>query len=168
MADSYVLVVSDGCPYLVELADDGSLQRAFGPFALGTAPTPSECGPDVEMTDAAKLDELRRVMHSARSDPSENVEREVAEPPRTPAAGATDIRATRHAWAGPADGSGPWHRIAWREGGTSDAQLVALCGQVLPSADMRLEEPHSFTDGIGCGECAAIVYEQATGLRPFP
>ena len=166
MTDSYVLIVSDDCPYLVELAQDGSLQRAFGPFALGTAPTPSECGPDVEMTDGARLEELRRALRSDGSQSPDETERQGVS--TAPAAGTTDIQATRHVWAGPADGSGPWHRVAWRDGGSSDAQLVALCGQVLASAGLRLEEPHSFTDGIGCGECAAIVYEQATGLRPFP
>jgi hypothetical protein len=39
-------VVYNDQPYLVMLREDGSLDRAYGPFGPGTEPSLSECTPE--------------------------------------------------------------------------------------------------------------------------
>ena len=54
-----VRVVFDNRPYLVTRRDDGSVARAFGPFAPGTEPALAECGPDNEVRNSATRDALQ-------------------------------------------------------------------------------------------------------------
>ena len=54
-------VVYDSRPYLVSRAEDGSVDRAYGPFTPGTEPSFGEVGPEVEVHDPvviAALEEL--------------------------------------------------------------------------------------------------------------
>ena len=50
-----VRVVYDNQPYLVVRGEDGSVERAYGPFAPGTEPNLSECTPDTEVHSQALL-----------------------------------------------------------------------------------------------------------------
>ena len=54
-----VRVVFDNRPYLVTRRDDGSVARAFGPFAPGTEPALAECRPDNEVRSSATRDALQ-------------------------------------------------------------------------------------------------------------
>jgi hypothetical protein len=51
-------VVFDNRPYLVTRRGDGSLARAYGPFAPGTEPAMAECRPDNEVRSSATRDAL--------------------------------------------------------------------------------------------------------------
>ena len=87
--------------------------------------------------------------------------------PETSVTGASpDLEPVTHVWAGSPDGVGPWHRVAWQRHSGSAIELVALCGQVLAIEQVEQDEPHEFTDGLGCGQCASAMYEQATGHLP--
>jgi hypothetical protein len=46
-----VRVVFEKLPYLVVRTDDGDTERAYGPFAPGTEPSLSQCGPEAEVRD---------------------------------------------------------------------------------------------------------------------
>ena len=48
-------VVFDNMPYLVELEEDGSISRAFGPFIPGTEPNLAECGDGNRVRDTDLL-----------------------------------------------------------------------------------------------------------------
>ncbi len=55
-------VVFDNMPYLVELDDDGSLARAFGPFTPGTEPSLAECEDGNRVRDHELLATLARLL----------------------------------------------------------------------------------------------------------
>ena len=55
-------VVYDNLPYLVELDADGSVIRAFGPFAPGTEPSLAECGDDNQVRDPKLIATLTRLL----------------------------------------------------------------------------------------------------------
>ena len=57
-----IRVVFDNRPYLVTRHPDGSLERAYGPFAPGTEPSMAECGQANEVRTTATLDALRLLM----------------------------------------------------------------------------------------------------------
>lgn len=57
-----VRVVYDYQPYLAVRCADGSLARAFGPFAPGTEPSAAQSGPDDEVHDHAVLVELEALL----------------------------------------------------------------------------------------------------------
>ena len=44
-----IRVISDNQPYLVIPAEDGSVERAYGPFTPGTEPSLAECTSDMEV-----------------------------------------------------------------------------------------------------------------------
>lgn len=48
-------VVYNNQPYLVLTLDDGSIERAYGPFTPGTEPSLSECTPDTAVEERALL-----------------------------------------------------------------------------------------------------------------
>ena len=57
-----IRVVFDNRPYLVARYPDGSLARAYGPFAPGTEPSMAQCGPASEVRSSATLDALQLLM----------------------------------------------------------------------------------------------------------
>ena len=57
-----IRVVFDNRPYLVARHPDGSLERAYGPFAPGTEPSMAACGPGNQVRSSATLDALRLLM----------------------------------------------------------------------------------------------------------
>lgn len=54
-----VRVVHENQPYLVTRNDDGSVDRAYGPFSPGIEPALGECNPDNEVSSEALLATLR-------------------------------------------------------------------------------------------------------------
>ena len=62
MTTETVRVVFDNQPYLVICADDGSIDRAYGPFTPGTEPNLVECTPDTQVTEPALLADLLRLL----------------------------------------------------------------------------------------------------------
>lgn len=48
-------VVYNDQPYLVLLGEDGSVERAYGPFRPGTEPNLSECSPETKVRDPSVL-----------------------------------------------------------------------------------------------------------------
>jgi hypothetical protein len=57
-----VRVVFDNQPYLVTRSEDGSLERAYGPFSPGVEPALGECGPENEARGEGLLATLRDLM----------------------------------------------------------------------------------------------------------
>lgn len=55
-------VIYRNVPYLVELGADGSVVAAFGPFTPGTEPSLSECSADTQVSDAALIDAITRLV----------------------------------------------------------------------------------------------------------
>lgn len=55
MQPAPVRVVYDNTPYLVIRREDGSIDRAYGPFTPGTEPSLQECSTDNEIRDPALL-----------------------------------------------------------------------------------------------------------------
>jgi hypothetical protein len=55
-------VVYNSRPYLVTRHEDGSLERAHGPFTPGTEPSLAEVGPEVEVRDPAVLAALEGLL----------------------------------------------------------------------------------------------------------
>ncbi len=55
-------VVFDNMPYLVELDQDGSITRAFGPFTPGTEPSLAECDDAKRVRDSALLTTLAALL----------------------------------------------------------------------------------------------------------
>jgi hypothetical protein len=55
-------VVFDNRPYLVTRQRDGSVKRAYGPFAPGTEPSIAQCGPDNEVVSSGTLDALELLL----------------------------------------------------------------------------------------------------------
>jgi hypothetical protein len=62
MAIRPVRVVYDNRPYLVMRKSDGSLERAYGPFAPGTEPSVAECQPNTVVRSSAVLDALELLL----------------------------------------------------------------------------------------------------------
>ena len=58
MRPEFVRVVFDNQPYLVFRQDDGSLERAYGPFTPGTEPNLSECTDEMQVTNDSLLASL--------------------------------------------------------------------------------------------------------------
>lgn len=55
-------VVYNNQPYLVIPREDGSVERAYGPFTPGTEPNLSECTPDTEVHERAVLATLQNLL----------------------------------------------------------------------------------------------------------
>lgn len=55
-------VVYRNRPYLLELATDGSVVAAFGPFTPGTEPSLADCSEDTRVRNAGLLDCLTRLV----------------------------------------------------------------------------------------------------------
>ena len=55
-------VIYDDRPYLVVVDGEGSVTAAYGPFAPGTEPSMTECGPDTQVDDAALVERLRHLI----------------------------------------------------------------------------------------------------------
>lgn len=70
MHQQAVRVVYDNQPYLVSLRDDGSVDRAYGPFSPGTEPNLNECGPAREIQDATLLRSLEQLLPISPALPS--------------------------------------------------------------------------------------------------
>lgn len=62
MTADNVRIVYENQPYLVMCAEDGSIDRAYGPFAPGTEPNLVQCTPETEVTKPALLADLRRLL----------------------------------------------------------------------------------------------------------
>jgi hypothetical protein len=62
MDPEVVRVVYDNMPYLVVRAEDGSAERAYGPFTPGTEPDASECGPQTEVRSRRLLNSLEKLL----------------------------------------------------------------------------------------------------------
>jgi hypothetical protein len=62
MREDVVRVVYANQPYLVTRRDDGSLERAYGPFAPGTEPSFSECGDHNEVHEGSVLASLEDLL----------------------------------------------------------------------------------------------------------
>jgi hypothetical protein len=70
MRQETVRVVFDNRPYLVAMREDGSLDRAFGPFDPGTEPSLAEGDDASEVTSQALLAELERLLPVSPSLPA--------------------------------------------------------------------------------------------------
>ena len=55
MRSEFVRVVYENQPYLVVRRDDGSPERAYGPFTPGTEPDLSGCTDEMRVTDGSVL-----------------------------------------------------------------------------------------------------------------
>ena len=62
MRSEALRVVLDSRPYLVTRGEDGSLDRAYGPFTPGTEPSFGEANPDSEVRDPAVLGALEDLL----------------------------------------------------------------------------------------------------------
>ena len=62
MRPELVRVVYDNQPYLVVRQDDGSLERAYGPFTPGTEPNLGDCTDEMRVTDASLLASLEDLL----------------------------------------------------------------------------------------------------------
>lgn len=62
MRPELVRVVYDNQPYLVVREDDGSLERAYGPFTPGTEPNLNDRTDEVRITDASLLAALEDLL----------------------------------------------------------------------------------------------------------
>lgn len=63
-------VVYNNQPYLVLTLEDGSVERAYGPFTPGTEPSLSECAPDTEVHEHALLAKLQALLPISPDIPS--------------------------------------------------------------------------------------------------
>lgn len=70
MRQGTVRVVFDNRPYLVAMREDGSLDRAFGPFDPGTEPNLAEGDGGNEVTSQALLADLERLLPVSPSLPA--------------------------------------------------------------------------------------------------
>ena len=57
-----VRVVFDNLPYLVVRAEDGRIERAYGPYAPGTEPNLADAAPASEVTDPDLLGTLEGLL----------------------------------------------------------------------------------------------------------
>lgn len=55
-------VIYRSVPYLLELAADGTVVAAFGPFTPGTEPSLAECSADMRVQDVELLAQLTRLV----------------------------------------------------------------------------------------------------------
>ncbi|HEX7173055.1 MAG TPA: hypothetical protein VF365_10655 [Candidatus Limnocylindria bacterium] len=62
MRPEFLRVVYDNQPYLVVRRDDGSLDRAYGPFTPGAEPNLSECTDDRRVTSEGLLASIERLV----------------------------------------------------------------------------------------------------------
>ena len=62
MRPEFVRVVYDNQPYLVVRQDDGSLERAYGPFTPGTEPNLGDGTDAMRVTDASLLATLEDLL----------------------------------------------------------------------------------------------------------
>lgn len=62
MRPELVRVVYDNQPYLVVRQDDGSLERAYGPFTPGTEPNLSDCTDEMRAADQSLLASLEDLL----------------------------------------------------------------------------------------------------------
>lgn len=62
MRPEFVRVVHDNQPYLVVRHDDGSVDRAYGPFTPGTEPNLSECSDERLVRSADELATLAKLV----------------------------------------------------------------------------------------------------------
>ena len=67
-----VRVVYDNRPYLVMLAEDGSLERAYGPFTPGTEPNVAECSDETQVRSESLLAAIGELVPISPSLPSGN------------------------------------------------------------------------------------------------
>jgi len=58
----FTRVVYDNQPYLVDRKDDGSLDRAYGPFTPGTEPNVADCTDEMRVTTASLLATLEALL----------------------------------------------------------------------------------------------------------
>ncbi|HEX5039685.1 MAG TPA: hypothetical protein VFW95_06095 [Candidatus Limnocylindria bacterium] len=65
-----VRVVFDNLPYLVVVADDGTLERAYGPYAPGTEPNLADAVAASEVTDPDLLSTLEALLPLSPALPS--------------------------------------------------------------------------------------------------
>jgi hypothetical protein len=70
MRQETVRVVFDNRPYLVVMREDGSLDRAFGPFDPGTEPNLAEGDDTSAVTSQALLAELEQLLPVSPSLPA--------------------------------------------------------------------------------------------------
>ena len=70
MRQETLRVVFDNRPYLVAMREDGSLDRAFGPFDPGTEPSLAEGGDDNQVNSQALLAELEDLLPVSPSLPA--------------------------------------------------------------------------------------------------
>ncbi len=76
-----------------------------------------------------------------------------------------DLREVPRAWARLRQPGTLWHRIAWHRKRGAAAELVALCGQGIRMVDAEQDASRG-APGLGCGDCATVMYQAATGLTP--
>lgn len=70
MRPDVVRVVYDNRPYLVTRNDDGSLERAYGPFVPGAEPSLADCGPANQVGSPALLSALESLLPVSPALPS--------------------------------------------------------------------------------------------------
>jgi hypothetical protein len=70
MRPEFVRVVYESQPYLVVRRDDGSLERAYGPFTPGTEPDLSECTEEVAVRSGSLLAALQELLPISPALPS--------------------------------------------------------------------------------------------------
>jgi hypothetical protein len=70
MRPEFVRVVYDSQPYLVVRRDDGSLERAYGPFSPGTEPHLGECTEATVVTSGSQLSALEKLLPVSPALPS--------------------------------------------------------------------------------------------------
>ena len=57
-----IRVVYNNLPYLLTVRDDGSVERAFGPFTPGTEPSMAECSDENEVRDGELIGALQHLV----------------------------------------------------------------------------------------------------------
>jgi hypothetical protein len=70
MRPQFVRVVYDNQPYLVVRAEDGSVDRAFGPFTPGTEPNLADCTDNMRVESGSLLASLAELMPISPAVPS--------------------------------------------------------------------------------------------------
>jgi hypothetical protein len=62
MRPEFTRVVYDNQPYLVVRREDGSLERAYGPFTPGTEPNLADCTDEMRVQSASLLSTLGELL----------------------------------------------------------------------------------------------------------
>ena len=70
MRSQFQRVVYDNEPYLVVVADDGALERAYGPFTPGTEPNLDDCTDDMRVASGSLLASLEDLLPRSPELPS--------------------------------------------------------------------------------------------------